>query len=82
MAELTGKVTVRQAYLAMFEYLRRHYERGPSGEIGSILGSLSLVGDQGSADPAALDEFLAAVDAVMKKEDEGGYDDADFKLVR
>ena len=45
MANLDDKVSVREAYLAMFEYLRSYYERGQSDEIGSMLGGLSLLSD-------------------------------------
>ena len=36
----------------------------------------------GSADPAALDVFLASVDAVMQQEGQNGYGDANLKLRR
>ena len=37
MATMDDKVTVREAYLAMFEYLRRYHERGASDETGALL---------------------------------------------
>ena len=46
------RLTQRQAYLCMFEFLRRHYERGPTDEVGGLLGNLSLLPDGQPADPA------------------------------
>jgi len=80
MVNWNDKVSVREAYLAMFEYLQRYYERGKSDEIGSMLGSLSLLRDGESVDPAAISDFLVSMDAVRRAEDEGGYDAADLKL--
>lgn len=79
MSKLDEKVTIKQAYFAMFEYLRGYYERGESDEVGAILGGLSLLQGGGSADPAALSDFLTSMDAVLKAEGGGGYHAADFK---
>ena len=51
MAASETRLSSRQAYLAMFEFLRRHYERGPTDEIGGLLGGLSLLADGGTAIP-------------------------------
>lgn len=80
MVNWDDKVSIRDAYLAMFEYLRRYYERGRSDEIGGMLGSLSLLRDGMSADPAAMSDFLVSMDTVRRAEEEGGYDAAYFKL--
>ena len=80
MKDLDRRVTVRQAYLGMFEYLRRYYERGKSDEIGSMLGELSLLQDEGSADPAAMADFRSSIEAVIRAESEGGYDAVNFRL--
>ena len=72
----------RTAYLAMFEFLRRHYERtGHPDEIGSLLGSLSLLNDEESADPASMQDWRDAIECVLKSESSSeGYRDADFRL--
>lgn len=80
MAEFDQAVTVRQAYMAMIEYLAKYYERGHSDEIGGMLGGLSLLKDGGSADPAALQDFLRAVDVVVEADAIGGYSGGDFAL--
>lgn len=81
MANFDDKVTVREAYLAMFEYLHCYYERGKSDEIGGMLGDLSLLQDGGSADPAAMSDFLLAMETVLLAEGEGGYNAANLKLL-
>jgi hypothetical protein len=74
-------LTVRQAYLVMFEFLQQHYERGPTDEIGGLLGSLSLLADGTPADAAMLGDFENAVMTVLAAEAKpGGYREADFKL--
>lgn len=47
-----------------------------------MLGDLSLLADGCSADPAALKDFLASVDAVMLEEGRNGYTDASLTLRR
>lgn len=74
-------LTNQQAYLAMFAFLEAEYELSKSGEIGALLGALSLLNDGLPADPAVKTQWekavLAAtsgnVDAGMKlrKEDDG-----------
>ncbi len=73
------RLTKQQAYFAMFEFLRCHYERGPTDEIGALLGSLSLLPDGTSADPAYLDDWAEAVSAVLSAEKAGGYAAAAFQ---
>lgn len=66
-------LTVRQAYLCMFEFLRRHHQRGPTDDIAGLLGGLALLEDGGSADPAQMNDWMIAVKNVLKAESEGGY---------
>jgi hypothetical protein len=70
-------LTPRQAYLAMFEFLRRYYQRGRSGEIGGLLGSLSLLPDGRPADPAHWSDWEESVKAVVAKE---GHRQVDLQL--
>lgn len=62
------KLTSRQAYLAMYSFLEAYYARGKSDEIGSILGSMSLLDDGLSADPAYLKDWKAAVSQALDGE--------------
>jgi hypothetical protein len=74
------RLTPRQAYLCMFEFLRRHYERGPTEGVGVLLGSLSLLPDGQPADPAYAADWAEAVAAVVAAEATGGYTEAAFRL--
>jgi hypothetical protein len=75
------RLTIRHAYFAMFEFLRQRYERGPTDEIGGLLGSLSLLADGGSADPAMLADFENAVAVVIAAESTPeGYTEANLAL--
>lgn len=76
----TGLITSRQAYLAMFEFLRRYQERGPTDELGAMLGSLSLLADGNSADPAMISDWNDSVVAVLMAEESNGYHEANFRL--
>jgi len=71
-----AQLSVRTAYLSMFEFLHRYYERGQSDEIGTLLGAMSLLADGGSVDPAMFNEFGDSVREVMRDEAQGGYQGA------
>ena len=73
-------LSLRTAYLAMFEFLRTFCERGHSTEIESLLGAMSLLTDGGSADPAMLRDFERSVREVLRREASGGYDSAHFDV--
>jgi len=47
------KLTIEQAYLAMFYFLEDLYERTHSDDLGGFLGSFRLLNDRKPADPAA-----------------------------
>ncbi|MBQ0799634.1 MAG: hypothetical protein KBT63_10145 [Porticoccaceae bacterium] len=70
-----NKLTSEQAYLAMFTFLEAYYERGKSDEIGGMLGSMSLLEDGGTADPAIAADWNEAVLKVLS-----GDADANLKL--
>jgi hypothetical protein len=74
------RLTPRQAYLCMFEFLRRHYERGPTEEVSGLLGSLSVLPDGQPADPAYAGDWSEAVAAVLAAEATGGYTAAALRL--
>jgi hypothetical protein len=54
-------VTLREAYLAMERFLTAHLARGETSTI-DLVSYAGLHTDGGAGDPAALDDFLAAVD--------------------
>jgi hypothetical protein len=45
-------MTEQQAYRAMLKFLERHYDSTGADDIASLLGSMSLLNDGQSADPA------------------------------
>lgn len=63
-------LTPRQAYLAMFEFLRQYYLRGlsESDEVGGLLGDLSLLEDGQPADAAYETDWAKAVQTVLTAE--------------
>lgn len=63
------KITVRQGYVAMFLFLERLYGTTRADELGSLLGDLALLEDGNPADPAAWDDWLAAVAKARNSED-------------
>ena len=49
----SDQISIRQAYVAMYQYLKRIYDLTGSDELGGLLGSMSLLPDGQPADPAA-----------------------------
>ncbi|NOK16311.1 hypothetical protein [Corallococcus carmarthensis] len=54
-------LTIKEAYAAMFEYLKELYGMNPSDELGGLLGSMSLLDDGTPADPAVWSDWMLAV---------------------
>jgi len=57
----SDQISIRQAYVAMYQYLKRLYDLTGSDELGGLLGSMSLLPDGQPADPAAWSDWLRAV---------------------
>jgi len=70
-------LTDREAFLAMVAFLKVHYERTKSDDVGALLGSLSLLSDGSPADPAAWVDWLKAVQSAKE-----GTVDAQLRLKR
>lgn len=71
------KLTQEQAYEAMFHFLEELYNNGFEEELGGILGSLSLLEDGESADPAMIQDWESAVKKVLRGKSKG---DLELKL--
>lgn len=81
--QMGHQVSLRTAYLIMFEFLECYWERGgkTSDEIGGLLGNLSLLADRESADPAMISDWLDAATTVIQAEKTPeGYRGADLEL--
>jgi hypothetical protein len=59
------RMTPDQAYRAMRLFLERQHERNAQAEVAQVLSDTQMLPDGGSADPAALREWLDCVDAVL-----------------
>lgn len=55
------RLTMREAYAAMYAYLQDIYDRTKSDELGALLGGLSFLQDRSTADPAAWTDWEEAV---------------------
>lgn len=69
MTTIPERLTLKQAYLAMFIFLDKEYERVPSDELGGLLGSLQLTVDGMPMDPGAWEDWLDAVQKLSGLED-------------
>lgn len=50
----------------MFRFLEVYYDRTGSDQLGALLGGLAIDEDGQPMDPAAWEDWLAAVDDVMR----------------
>lgn len=81
-----SKVTLKEAYLIMFDYLDKYWERtGKPDDIGKLLGELSL-SDKAKGkepmDPAVIsDWFYSAKNVLEEEQTADGYRYADIKFL-
>lgn len=78
-------VTLRQAYLVMFEFLEREWEcLDRPDALGALLGSLALWGEPNGRgtpmDGAVFPEWLECAHRVLRHDQFGGYANADINL--
>ena len=52
----------KEAYNAMVSFLDSYYQRTKSDDVGSLLGDLMMLSDGTTADPAAWEDWLQAID--------------------
>ena len=63
------KITILQAYKAMFEFLRElYYREGRPENLGNFLSDLQLLDNGKSADPASWDDWLSMISNVINNE--------------
>ena len=60
-----SKLTKEQAFLAMYSFLDEYYQLTKADDIGGLLGSMSLLPDGSSADPAIQKEWEEAIQKVI-----------------
>lgn len=59
-----NNLTIQEAYKAMYAYLEQLYHSTKSDELGSLLGSMSVIADGETVDPAVWKDWLKAVEKV------------------
>ncbi|MGO9776719.1 MAG: hypothetical protein ACLPM3_09080 [Terracidiphilus sp.] len=59
-------MTDKQAYAAMFHFLKQLYERTKSDDLGGFLGGMCMLQDGKTADPAVLHDWDEAVEYALK----------------
>ena len=57
------KLTKLQAYNAMVKFLDIYYEQTKSDDVGSLLGGMSFLSDDSTADPAAWEDWTDSINA-------------------
>lgn len=57
------------AYKAMYEFLVGYYDRTGSDDVGALLGSMSLLSDGSTADPACWQDWLDSIDKAKSGAD-------------
>lgn len=70
------KLTPEQAFITMFSFLEDYYNRTGSSDVGSLLGSMSLMNDGKPMDIGMWHEWL---DCISKSK--AGRVDADLRIV-
>jgi hypothetical protein len=68
MKNENDKITVKTAYAAMYLFLENEYRLTNSDDIGGLLGGMSLLAGGGTADPAAWDDWLDAVEGASHED--------------
>ena len=63
-----SEITTKEAFLAMFSFLEKHYELTKSDDIAALLGSMSLLEEGVTADPAMWEEWQESIKRVKLKE--------------
>jgi hypothetical protein len=58
---MDDKITIKEAYAAMYAYLKTLYDMTGSDDLGGFLGSMSLLEDGTPADPGVWDDWMHAV---------------------
>ena len=84
---MDSKMTLREAYLTMFDYLDKYWgETGKPEEIGVLLGELSLWDTSEGKQPmdnSVFPKWVGCAKSVLEQEQTSeGYRRADIKLTK
>jgi hypothetical protein len=67
---MDDKLTIREGYLAMIEYLENLYRLTGSDDLGGFLGAMELMDDSFPRDQAAWSDWLKAIEKVKASRDD------------
>ena len=56
------KLSEQEAYAAMFAFIEHQYTMTKSDDLGALLGSMSLLPDGATVDPAIWDDWCKAIE--------------------
>jgi hypothetical protein len=63
-----GLIKSSQGFLAMGKFLRAYFDRTKgTGDIATICSDVEIEGDEMSSDPAALSDWVQAVEEVLRE---------------
>ena len=63
-----NNLTEKQAFLAMVFFLEEYYQQTESDDVGALLGSLQLLEDGMTADPAIWDDWLEVISRTLSNQ--------------
>jgi len=69
------EININEAYLAMYAFLEELYVKYGFDQFGGLLGSMSLLSDGSTADPAIWEDWIQCVQRVK-----GGDVDASLRF--
>lgn len=61
-------ISSRLAFRAMAEFIAAHYARARAGDVATLLADIELQPDGQPGDPAAWDDWVAAIDRATAEE--------------
>ena len=64
---MAHRLASRETYEAMIAFLERHYELTKSEDVGGLLGSMRLLDDGVSADPAMGSDWQQAIETMQAR---------------
>lgn len=64
-------LTEKQAYLAMLMFLEQYFHQTQSDDIGALLGSMSFLEDENTADPAMWHDWQKCIQLSLEQDFDG-----------
>lgn len=60
-------MTRQEAFIAMVHFLEHFYEQTASDDVGALLGDMILVDEEKTMDPAAWNDWIAAIEKMRRE---------------